>query len=48
MGTEFGTITVASKRTPTDCRVVMVDHLKMLEFGNFEMNFYIQYFTILQ
>lgn len=48
MGTEFSTITVASKRTPTDCRVVIVDHLKMLEFGNFEMNFYIQYFTILQ
>lgn len=26
--TEVGTITVASKRTQTDCRV-MVDHLKM-------------------
>lgn len=41
MGIEFGIIIVVFKRILMDCCVVMVDYLKMFEFGNFEMNFYI-------
>lgn len=38
---EFSIIIVVFKRILMDCCVVIVDYLKMFEFGNFEMNFYI-------